>query len=238
MKRELINSKFIYEYSHGQEFNIDTIILASFINLKNKDKKILDIGCGAGALLLYIASYPNIEITGIEIQESRCIQALNNIKINNLENKIKIINEDIKKLDITSKFDYIVSNPPFFLVNNRNKEITERKIAREELFLTLEELLYCTSVHLNNKGTFVFIYPVTRLNEVFVLLNKYKLTPKTIRFIYPNISSSPNRILIESIKDAKNELKVLPPLILYKDNQDISDELVKIYGSNIKELNK
>jgi len=229
MKRELLNSKLIFEYEIDEEFNIDTLLLKDFVRIKAKHKTLLEIGTSSGAISLYLSNH-NILIDAIEIQESRALRALSNVKINNLENKINVINADVRTYSFNRLYDVIVSNPPFFKYTN--KEITPRLIGREEVYLTLEDLCKVINKNLKELGEVFLIYPVSRFNELFILFNKYRLTIKKIRFIYPNVNAKPNRVLIHAIKGAKEELIIEKNFYLYNIDKSISDELNKIYGKN------
>ena len=61
----------------------------------------------------YIFTKYNQKLLGIEVQEHRYLQALKNIKLNNLEYQIEVLNQDIKTLKLKKEADIIVSNPPF-----------------------------------------------------------------------------------------------------------------------------
>lgn len=58
-----------------------------------------------------------------------------------------------------------------------------------------------------------------------------RLEPKRIRFVYPKEGKEANILLVEAIKDGKPDLRVLPPLFVYKDGNNYTDEMGKIlYG--------
>ena len=58
-----------------------------------------------------------------------------------------------------------------------------------------------------------------------------RLEPKRIRFVYPKEGKEANILLVEAIKDGKPDLKVLPPLFVYEDGNNYTEEMSKIlYG--------
>ena len=65
---------------------------------------------------------------------------------------------------------------------------------------------------------------------IFEYGRKYKLEPKEIRFVQPKRDKAPNEVLIKAVKHGGRFLKVLEPLIVYKDNGEYTDEILKIYG--------
>jgi len=69
------------------------------------------------------------------------------------------------------------------------------------------------------------------LVDILTLMQKYRLEPKRLQFVHPKLGKHANTILIEGIKDGNRDLKVLPPQIVYKDNNQYTDEIDEIlYG--------
>lgn len=94
----------------------DTEILVEYaINSikKNKFKTVLDIGTGSGAIAISIAHYcPNTKVTATDISENALKTAKKNAEKNAVSQKIDFIKSDIFE-NITSKYDIIISNPPY-----------------------------------------------------------------------------------------------------------------------------
>ena len=79
--------------------------------------KILDIGCGTGAIALSIAkAFPQITIIGIDINPNAVKLANKNKKHNEIKNAEFIISDLYENLE-NEKFDIIVSNPPYLSLN-------------------------------------------------------------------------------------------------------------------------
>lgn len=215
-------------------FGIDAVLLSDFANVRKKEK-VVDLGTGTGIIpLLIYAKYSPIEIVGIEIIEEVADMARRSVALNNLDEKIKIYNMDIKNcFDYIgiNKYDVVVSNPPYKkadtgLINPKDK----KAISRHEILINLEELIYSASRLLKGGGRFYMIHRPERLNEIILLLNKYKLVPKRLRFIHSHTSKSPRMVLVESSKSGGEFLKIEPPLFVYNDDGSYTDEILKIYG--------
>ena len=81
--------------------------LTDFIK-KNNIKKILEIGTAIGYSAIKMALVAeDIEIISIERDYNRYQEAVKNIKLFNLENRIKLINQDAFDVEINDKFDLI-----------------------------------------------------------------------------------------------------------------------------------
>lgn len=85
----------------GMDFLLDYI-------KENKIKNILEIGSAIGYSAIKMALIDQrIQITTIEKDEQRYLEAVNNIKKFNLENQIDIVLGDALDIDVNGKFDLI-----------------------------------------------------------------------------------------------------------------------------------
>jgi len=191
-KLESVDKKMIID-EHGLKITNDAILLSKFIKryfdakYKSKEKKsILEIGAGQGIITLLLSEIQSFEkIFAVEIQEDIFKILKKNVKINNLEEKITMINKNIK--EIKGEYDFIFSNPPYKKINSgKLPENEAEQISKYEILLTLEELFYEIKRLLKNYGEFFVIVPDDRLNDVFryiyannmnilsIEINKYK----------------------------------------------------------------
>ena len=203
-------------------------------NIKNKSK-VLDLGTGTGILPILLAGKTNLEkIIGVEIQKDVYDMAKRSIALNKLENRCEIINENILNLEKIYKknsFDVIVTNPPYKENNTGLKNESEKKlISRHELTANLEDFIRVSSNLLKDKGELYMVHRPERLVDIIENLRKYKLEPKQIRFVCPNVNKEPNIVLIKGVKNANKFLKVEKNLFVYNENNEYTDEILKIYN--------
>ena len=104
------------------------LIIEEVLNIyknKNLKLKILDIGTGSGCIAISLAKeFTKSFITAIDISQEALQVAAKNLKIHNCNNQIQLKLIDLK--NINSKFDLIVSNPPYLTneeFNNANPEV-------------------------------------------------------------------------------------------------------------------
>ena len=126
-------------------FSLDSVLLPNFVTINKKIDRILDIGCGNAPIPLILSTKTDAKITGVEIQKEVYDLAVESVKINNLENRIDIINDDIKEYSKQFDreiFDVITCNPPFFKVteNSNFKKDIYKTIARHEITLNLNDV--------------------------------------------------------------------------------------------------
>lgn len=216
-------------------FSLDSVLLPNFVSLNKKDKKILDLGTGNAPIPMILSTLTSAQIYGIEIQKDIYELASESLKINNLENRIKIINDDMKNLEKyfpVNSFDVIVSNPPYFKLNEKSNknEIIQKTIARHEEKITLEEIVQIAKKFLNNNGTFAIVHRTDRLIEIIEIFRQNNIEPKKIQLIYPKENTESNMVLIEGRKNGNPGLKVLKPIIVHNDDGSYREEIKKIFS--------
>jgi len=216
-------------------FGIDSVLLANFAKDIKSGSKVLDLGTGTGIIGVLLCAKSELgEIVGIEVQAHVCELAARNIALNKLENKFKIINENIKNLDNIIEggtIDVIVTNPPYKKENTGLKNENEAKlISRHEIKCTLIDLLKASARALRDKGEIYMINRPERLVDVLVGMRENKLEPKLIRFVHSREDKAPKLVLIKAIKNAKEFLKIERPLIIYKKEGTYTEEILDIYN--------
>jgi tRNA1(Val) A37 N6-methylase TrmN6 len=217
-------------------FSLDAVLLAKFVYVPIQKGKLLDLCSGNGVIPLFLSARTKGEITGIEIQERLYDMACRSIEYNKLGNRVKMILGDIKEAPNHigyGKFDVVTCNPPYFTtptqdVINENEHLA---IARHEILCTLEDAIKASSQLVRVGGKVAFVHRPGRLLDMVSLMRKYNLEPKKIQFVYPKQGKEANTLLIEATKDGKPDLKILPPLYVYKDDNEYTEEVKKIlYG--------
>lgn len=217
-------------------FSLDAVLLSKFVNVPHHKGNIVDLCTGNGVIPLLLSTRTKANIIGVELQERLFDMAKRSVEYNKLEDQINIIQGDVKvipeELGI-EKYDVVTCNPPYFTAHEqKDKNLNEHlKIARHEIHLTLEEAIYSASRLLKQGGKAAFVHRPGRLLDIVTLMRKHRLEPKRIRFVYPKQHKEANTLLIEAIKDGKPDLKILPPLYVYNDNNEYTDEVSEIlYG--------
>lgn len=169
----------------AMKIGTDGVLIGAYCNFSSS-KKILDIGTGTGLISLMAAQKSNAQVIAIEIDNDAFEQAKNNFEQSKFKNRIKIINCDFLKFDFSElsnekcKFDYIVSNPPFF-VNSLKSENNKRNLARHSDAMPFKKMIEKVATIIEENGIFSVIIPFTECLE-FVkncALNKLHLFNKT-----------------------------------------------------------
>ncbi len=108
-----------YSQPDFYRFNRDSINLAiiAFDFLKTENiSTVLDLAAGSGVVGIefYLKLNKNVEMHFLEKQKEFIPHLKKNIESFNIKES-KIINEDMFKLEATSKYDLLLCNPPYFV---------------------------------------------------------------------------------------------------------------------------
>ena len=215
-------------------FGMDAVLLSGFASAE-KGEKILDLGTGTGILpILLSAKTQAAELTGLEIQPESADMAARSVALNDIGDRVKILQGDIKEADKLfplSYFDAITCNPPYMIgQHGLTNPDSPKAIARHEIECTFEDVARVTEKLLKPGGHFYLVHRPFRLSEILCTLTKYHLEPKRMRLVYPFADREPNMVLIESIRGAKPRMTVEKPLIIFKEKDVYTDEVKELYG--------
>lgn len=75
---------------------------------------ILDIGAGTGLLSLMLAQKTTARIDCIETDHDAAMQAQENIAGSPWEERIHLIEADVRKFECKNSYHFVICNPPFF----------------------------------------------------------------------------------------------------------------------------
>ena len=231
---EFKNLKII-QNTKGFCFGIDAVLLSDFAKNIKKNAKVLDLGTGTGIISILLCGKTNLEkIVGVEVQKEVANMAKRSSKLNNLENKFEIINENIINLDNIYErnfFDVIITNPPYKKENTGIVNEEEKKlISRHEVLAKLEDYIKISNKLLKDKGEFYMVHRPERLVDIIAYMRQYKIEPKEIRFVCSHEKEPPKLVLIKGVKNAKPFLKFKEDLYIYNDDGSYTDEIYEIYN--------
>ena len=227
----------IYQDDNFFSFSLDSVILANYSTIRKSDKKILDLCSGNGVVPLIMSLRTDKKIIGVEIQEDLVKLANKSIKYNKLDKQINMICSDIKEFitkDRYDSYDLITCNPPYFNNYDRVNLSYEKKIARHEILINLEEVISISSKLLKNGGNLSLVHRPERLVEIISLFNNYNIGISRIKFIYDRIDKPAVSILVEGRKNRKCSLKIDKPLIIKNSDGSYTDEYNKLIVEVVK----
>ncbi|MGP8155224.1 MAG: tRNA1(Val) (adenine(37)-N6)-methyltransferase [Smithella sp.] len=224
----------VFQSKKGYRFTLDSILLAYFVSLKPHTRA-MDLGCGNAIILLIVAKrFPHVNCVGLEIQENLAALARKNTQLNDLDRSIEIFSGDarnIKNIFPARSFDTVIFNPPYRKLNSgRINPYQEKAIARHEINGSLKDFLTAAKYLLKPAGRVFTIYPTKRLVELVYLFRNSNIEPKKMKLVFSNNFSEAQFVLVEGKSGSREELKIEPPLFIYDQNKNYSEEMTGIFN--------
>ncbi len=214
-------------------FGIDAVILSGFAEVK-KGENVMDLCTGTGIIpILLEAKTEGSHFTGLEIQEESVEMARRSVRLNGLEDKVTIDFGDVKNTEAlyrASSFDVVTVNPPYMNEGGGLKNgYSPKTIARHEVLCSLEDVVDAAARLLVPQGRLYMVHRPHRLTDIMVTLRNHRLEPKRLRFVHSYADREPVMVLVEAVSNGKPMVKVMPPLIIYKEDGEYTGEIMKIY---------
>jgi tRNA1Val (adenine37-N6)-methyltransferase len=223
----------VMQHRNGYRFSIDAILLAYYAAPHPGDK-VLDLGAGCGIISLIMACRcRDLRIYAVEIQKELADLAAANVHQNQLKDRIDVLHGDMILLtpEMTSgPCDLIVTNPPYYKSGSgRVNPDGQRAVARHEIKVSLADVLQTARRMLRTAGRLVTVFTAERTADILSQMRAEQIEPKLIRMIHSNRDADARLILIEGLKGGRPGLKVLPPLIVYDEKNDYTDEVQQMF---------
>ena len=219
---------YLYQPNSGYAYNSDSIFLYDFISQFKPKGRLLDVGCGVGIISLLLSRDFDIECSIIDKQEIMLSYAKHNFKLNNL-NVTAHLGDFITQLE-EEKFDFIVSNPPFYDENVTQSENSHLNIARYAQHLPIIDFVKKVKKHLNPRGRFIFCYDAKQIDRLLHALKEYKINPEVIRFVHSKIDRDSKLVMISARMNSKSLMQVLPPLVVFNEKSIYNSEAQKAFN--------
>lgn len=209
-------------------FTTDAVFLGNFPHVV-RQAKVLELGCGTGAISMLLESRGAAQITAVDCNE-RITQLLRrSVADNGLQAKVNVLDGDIrdyKKLLQPESMDLVAANPPYRNSGNVRQVGTA---ACHELTATLEDFFRAAAYAVRYRGRFALVQLPERFAESMQLAFKYGLQPKRLQWVHSRIDKPAWIFLMEMQKGGSYGLDVLPPLIMYNADGSYTEQVQKYY---------
>ena len=218
----------IFQLKDGYRYNSDTMFLYDFAQENGLKGKVLDVGCGSGILgLLLKRDFRDISLSLLDILEINIAISKRNACANGLD--AEFITADFANFKTDARFDYVVSNPPFYHDGAKESLNEHLRAARYSRSLDLRDFIACANSLLAPRGTLIFCYDAKRTAEILTALKEFKLTPTRLKAVHPRRNKEAKLILIEAKKSSKSLMKISPPIFAF-EGESYSAEAGKIFA--------
>ena len=231
MLESLWNGVRMLQPGRGFRLGTDSVLLAEFLSLP-ANASVADLGAGCGTLgLLLCARDPGCTVTGLELRESACALAQENITLNALSSRLSVRQGDVRGIASyfpACSFDCVISNPPYFPVGS-GKVSEDAAVARTGLCLNLDELCAAAAWLLPSGGRFALVHRPERLGDLIVSLRSHGMEPKRIRFLRHHAGAPASLVLLQARLGAKPGTALEPDLLLFTPDGRETRDYQQIY---------
>lgn len=215
----------LYQLKNGYCYNSASLFLFAFSRsfLKRGDC-VLDVGCGCGVLGALCVRDFECKVTMVEQDEQSAYLAQINVP------DARVYCKDFLKFSSEEKFDFVISNPPFYRSEILPSKNSKLNLARNEKSLPLESMLKQIKRVLKPNGTLAFCYDAKETHRVFFALKNIGFNAEVARFVYPRENQDATLLMLKARIQSKKSLQILPPLITHiglgqKDNSAETQEI-------------
>lgn len=186
-------------------------------------KFILEVGTGTGIISLMLAQRNNLaHITALDIDENAFGLASVNFENSPFKERLSVVNQDFKLFLSDVKFDLIISNPPYFDVNDSEKDV----VARQKIELDFQDLISNSIRLLSLDGVFIVIIPSLDSDYFESVCQSQSLFLKKKIEIKGAIDSQVKRVVLEFVFDKTTPL--LESFVIEKSPRQYSDEYLEL----------
>lgn len=185
--------------------------LKSALNPRAIYGDVLDVGAGCGILgLLLKRDFESINLSLLEIQERN----LEILRLNSLQNDLpaEILHADFAEFKSKKRFDFIVSNPPFYRERISLSKEPHMALSKSAASLSLRDFVRSANAHLKPGGTLIFCYEAGKLAKICELLGEFRLNLTRLGFVYPDISKPAKLALLQARKNSRSPCEIALPI--------------------------
>jgi tRNA1(Val) A37 N6-methylase TrmN6 len=153
--------------------------------------------------------------------------AKHNYVLNDLE--VQSYLGDFTEWKTDEKFDYIISNPPFYDSRVQQSENTHLNIARYAHHLPIESFIAKVKKLLKPRGYFIFCYDAKQVDLLLYHLTSYGITVEMMQFVHSKIDRESKLVMIKARMGSKSMTQILPPFVVFDDKNVYGEKAMKAF---------
>ncbi len=216
----------------GFTYGTDALLLAAFARGKSGGR-CADLGCGAGSISLLLAGAGKYEhVTAVEAQPEYAALARRNAALNSLDDRIAVIEADIRALPGSLRFDAVLTNPPYMKVSSGKAaaDSGEKPVASRDA-RRYRRVLHRGGADARMGKPLYVVYRPDRLCDLISAMRSSGIEPKRMCFVQCDELHEPSLVLVEGIRGGSAALRLLPTLMLRDRDENDSERYREIIGS-------
>lgn len=203
----------------GHRYSVDDMLVAHLACSGHAEpKRVLDLGCGIGSVLLTEAwAWPSTRLVGLEAQPEHVALARRNVLLNGCESRVDILAGDLRDpvvFESLGEFDLVTATPPYFDPNAATPcADPQRAYAQFELRGGIEDYVRAAARVLSPGGRFVACASALQPERARRAFAAAGLAVRVFRDVLPRQDKPPFLQLLVGGR-APADPQVMAPLVL------------------------
>jgi tRNA1Val (adenine37-N6)-methyltransferase len=218
----------VRQRTDGYRFALDAPLLADFVRTR-PGERLLELGTGSGIIALLLGRRRFARLTALEVQPALADLARRNVRLNGLQDRITVVQRDLRRYRPARPFDVVFSNPPYIRKGTGFLSSSpEKSIAKHEIKCDILQVMRATARCLKKDGRAYFVYPALRADEFVSAAAAQGLHVRRRRFVHPR-PGEPAALFLAECRHKEGPLRTLAPLVLRGADGRDAREATRIY---------
>jgi len=213
----------LWQPRDGYRAGVDPVLLAAAVPA-SRGQSVLELGCGAGAAVLCLASrVPGLRLTGVELQPAYADLARRNARENGIALSVHtadlaLLPSDLRQL----QFDHVIANPPYYRAGAHSGAADAgRRVALGEQ-TPLATWIETAARRLAPRGYLHVIQRADRLPDLMAACTD-RLGSLEILPLAPRVGRAAELVIVRARKGGRAAFRLHAPLILHQGERHERD---------------
>lgn len=204
----------LYHHRSTMKVGTDAILLGRWTEVKPTDV-VLDIGTGCGLLPLMLAQKGVAQVDAVDIDKASVEEATVNFEASQWREQLKAYCADIVEFQPEKKYDFVVSNPPFFVHFPQCDSDRKSRARHSDAALSFEALCAAVVRLLQPEGRFALVLPEKESKEFLKVAFSAGLFLHKRMAVIPIEGMKPNRVHLELV--LKDSIEIEEEIFIIRD---------------------
>lgn len=211
----------LWQPLRGYRAATDPVLLAAACPA-SPGESVLDLGCGAGAAALCLATrVPGLRLTGLELQPGYADLARRNAARNAIA--LEVVEGDLRHMPTALRrdFDHVICNPPYYPAGGTPSPVTARATAMQVEAVALADWISIAARRLRPGGWLTMIAGADALPELLAGLGK--LGSASVLPLAAREGRAAKRVILRARKGGRAQFRLLSPFVIHQGASHLGD---------------
>ena len=186
----------LFHHRSTMKVGTDAILLGRWVEVEPTDV-VLDIGTGCGLLPLMLSQKGVKHVDAVDVDKASVEEAGVNFEASQWRDHLRAIHTDITEYQTDTRYDLVVSNPPFFNHYSKCDSVRKSRARHNDMGLSHDALCIAVCRLLKPDGRFALVLPAKESVAFLDIAQKHGLSLSKKLNIVPIEGEAPNRVNLE-----------------------------------------